>query len=107
MERLKTPDEIRLDRITKKVQKIKGFYKHLAAYIIINVALIAIQFFKLDTGETFFKFSTFSTAFFWGIGLLFHAFNVFGKNMFFGEDWEEKKINELMNQNQNQNRKWE
>ncbi|MCK4322302.1 2TM domain-containing protein, partial [candidate division WOR-3 bacterium] len=31
----------------------------------------------------------------WGIGLLIHAFSVFGTKRFL-RDWEEKKINELM-----------
>ncbi len=105
MERVKTPEEIQLERITKKVHKIKGFYKHLAAYVLVNLFLIATQYFQLEKGKTFFEFSTFSTAFFWGLGLLFHAINVFGKNIFLGENWEEKKINEYMNQNQNT--KWE
>jgi hypothetical protein len=107
MERIKTAEDIWLERITKKVQSIKGFYKHLSAYILVNLLLIALKYFQLDKGELFLKFSTFSTAFFWGIGLVFHAINVFGKNILFGTDWEEKKINEYMNQNQNQHTKWE
>ena len=53
----------------------------------------------------FFEFSTYSTALFWGIGLLFHAISVFGKNFFLDDDWEEKKIKEYMNEEQNS--KWE
>ena len=105
MERLRTADELKLQRVTKRVKKISGFYKHFAAYAIINIVLIAMRFYSLENGQTFFKFSTFSTAFFWGIGLLFHAINVFGKNMFLSEDWEEKKINEYMGQNETS--KWE
>ncbi len=105
MERIRTAEELRLERITKRVKEIKGFYKHLAAYIFVNILLLSIHYFNMDKGEVFFKFSTFSTPFFWGIGLAFHAFNVFGKNAFLGADWEEKKINEYMNQNQNS--KWE
>lgn len=105
MERFKTPEEIRLERITKRVQRMKGFYKHFIAYLLVNLFLIALQFFSLEKGESFFEFSTFSTAFFWGIGLALHAANVFGKNIFLGENWEEKKINEYMNQKQNS--KWE
>ncbi len=105
MERLKTPDDIRLERITKTVRAIKGFYKHLAAYILANAFLILSKFFELETGEVFLDFSTFSVAFFWGIGLAFHAVNVFGRNVFLGEDWEEKKIKEFMNKKQPT--KWE
>jgi len=61
----------RLERARKKVQSIMGFYKHLAAYVIVNLFLIAMKWFDLDPGEEFFTFGTFSTAFFWGIGLVF------------------------------------
>ena len=105
MERLKTPEDLRLQRITKKVKSIKGFYKHLTAYILVNLFLVALKYFQIENGEIFFELSTFSTAFFWGIGLAFHAANVFGKNVFLGDDWEEKKIKEFMDKNQNT--KWE
>jgi multisubunit Na+/H+ antiporter MnhB subunit len=105
MERLKTPEDLRLERITKKVKSIKGFYKHLTAYILVNLFLLALKYFQIENGERFLELSTFTTAFFWGIGLAFHAANVFGKNVFLGDDWEEKKIKEFMDKNQNT--KWE
>jgi hypothetical protein len=39
------------------------------------------------------------TAIFWGIGLLAHGISVFSPNVFFGKDWEEKIIRELMDKN--------
>ncbi len=41
-------------------------------------------------------FTTFSVWFFWGIGLASHWLHVFGKNVFFSKNWEEKKIREFM-----------
>jgi hypothetical protein len=29
--------------------------------------------------------------------MLFHWYGVFGKNLFFSKEWEQKKIQELMN----------
>ncbi len=105
MERIKTSEEIRFEKATKRVNQIKGYYKHLITYILVNSALILIKYYHLEPQETFLEFSTFSTAFFWGIGLFFHTLNVFTKNIFLGPDWEEKKINQYMNQNKNT--KWE
>ena len=31
-----------------------------------------------------------------GIGIVFHAFGVFGMNFILGKNWEDKKIKELM-----------
>ncbi len=89
----------------KKVEKIKGFYVHLMVYIIVNIFISAIIIYGLttDSDEEFgFKgaithFGTYSTWFFWGIGLFFHWLGVFGTNLFFGKDWEKKKIEKYMN----------
>ncbi|WP_026705800.1 2TM domain-containing protein [Flavobacterium soli] len=105
MENLTEIERQKFERARKRVKSIAGFYKHLMAYILVNLFLISMKYFKLDPGENFFEFSTFSTAFFWGIGLAFHAAGVFGTNVFLGNDWEEKKIDELMKKNQGN--KWE
>lgn len=78
----------------KKVKDIKGFYVHLLVYLFINVGIIAVT--TYNDLEELGKIWTYSTAFFWGIGLLAHWVSVFGPNLLFGKDWEEKKILELM-----------
>lgn len=105
MEIISDPEQLKFERAKKRVKTIAGFYRHFAIYIIVNLFLIATNYFNLDPGEKFWEFSTFSTAFFWGIGLLFHALSVFGPNVFLGHDWEEKKIKEYMNRDQQT--KWE
>lgn len=105
MENLNTIEQQKLERAKKRVKAIAGFYKHLMVYILVNLFLITLKYINLDKGEVFFEFSTFSTAFFWGIGLVFHAFGVFGTNVFLGQDWEERKINEIMEKEKKS--KWE
>lgn len=105
MIRIESEEERRLKRAVKRVKEIKKFYNHLLIYIVVNAFLIAIKFFKYSSDDMFLEFSTYSTALFWGIGLLFHAISVFGKNFFLDDDWEEKKIKEYMNKEQNS--KWE
>ena len=88
----------------KRVEKIKGFYIHFAVYIVINLFLLGIIYFNMSANENFWSFGHFSTAFFWGIGIVFHALGVFGSNMLFSKKWEERKIQEYMSSNK---RKWE
>ncbi|MEO8534954.1 MAG: 2TM domain-containing protein [Flavobacterium sp.] len=95
----------------KKVKRIKGFYSHLRIYVIINVIIIISSSNKSifgDAGahEIFWRWETFSTAVFWGIGLLAHGLSVFGRDMFFSDDWEEKKIQQYMKKEEAQS-KWE
>ena len=100
-------EQARLDKAKKKIKAIKGFYSHLAAYIIVNVVLIIMHAVDLEPDESFWHWRTFSTAFFWGIGLLCHAFGVFGTDVFLGADWEERKIREYMDKKPNTTKKWE
>lgn len=90
----------------KRVKRIKGFYVHLLVYIIVN-AFIIISNNHIDSFKngTFFRWETFSTAFFWGIGLVAHGLSVFGRNFFFSKNWEEKKIREFMEKEKRE--KWE
>lgn len=105
MENLTELERQRFERAQKRVKQISGFYKHLISYILVNLFLISRHYFDLKPGEEFFKFSTFSMAFFWGFGLVVHAASVFGKNMLLGGDWEERKINEIMRREKTS--KWE
>ena len=100
-----TPDEIKYQQALKRVKKIKGFYSHLMVYIVINTMLLIVNYKNMDANENFWRWQTFNTFFFWGIGLLAHGFSVFMPGMIMGKDWETKKINELM-EKEKQN-KWE
>ncbi|MEP3836287.1 MAG: 2TM domain-containing protein [Algibacter sp.] len=90
-------------RAKKRVKVLKGFYWHAFWYTLVNIFLITVVAINSNSTE-FWQFSTFSTAFFWGIGIVFHAMGVFGKNLLFSKSWEEKKINQYM-ENENKQRK--
>ncbi len=99
-------NKIAYEMALKKVKKIKGFYIHLTVYVIVNTFIIISTINKSAIGnEIFFKWETFSTAFFWGIGLLAHAFSVFAPSFILGDKWEERKIQELMDKDKKSN--WE
>lgn len=89
-------------RAKKRVKAIKGFYVHLIVYITINIVISGIIIFGLTKSSYSFKdslsnFGVYSTWIFWGIGMFFHWLGVFGfKSLGLGNDWEEKKIKELM-----------
>ncbi|MFK5974470.1 MAG: 2TM domain-containing protein [Flavobacteriaceae bacterium] len=90
-------DRKRRRKARKKVEELKGFYKHLTAYLMVNVALSVFKIMgNLNNGESFgdafFDFGTFAVWFFWGIGLFFHGLKVFSVNPLFSKDWEEKQI---------------
>lgn len=96
----------------KKVKKIKGFYSHLRVYLIVNVIIIISNLNRDFFGHSAYEnglldWHTYSTALYWGIALVIHAFTVFGPDVFFGRDWEQRKIKEYMEKESSNTHKWE
>ena len=100
-------DRIKADKVKKKVKEMKGFYKHLTAYLAVNIFLLLIKLFNLEEHGNFFIWGTFATPICWGIGLFFHWYSVFGPNIILGKNWEERKIKEMMDRNRENDKKWE
>jgi len=92
-------NEKKYKKAKKRVKEIKDFYIHLTVYIIVNLVLIAINLGIFQSGLTDIKipkWPMFTTPFFWGIGLLFHGLHVFQNSFKFFKDWEERKMKEFM-----------
>ena len=85
-------------RAKERVEKIKGFYGNLASYCVVIPVLIIINLTTNSNGFQWFWFPMLG----WGLGVLFHAFETFG----YGKSWEEKKIQEILNKQNNTNNKW-
>ena len=89
--------------VRKRVEKISKFYKHLATYVIVNIFLSAVFIVgDINDGDAFekalFNFGNYKIWLFWGIGLVIQALNTFGLNLFLSKGWEEKKIQQYMNE---------
>ncbi|MGL2963993.1 2TM domain-containing protein [Flavobacterium sp. RSB2_4_14] len=83
-------------RAKERVEKLKGFYGNLISYCCVIPLLV---FINLKTGGfQWFWFPMLG----WGMGLTFHALETFG----YGKSWEEKKIQEILNKENNASNKW-
>lgn len=69
---------------TERVRAKKGFYSHLAVYILVNLMLVAIWFF---TGAQYFWPMWVMLG--WGIGLIINGVAVFSKR---DSGWEMREI---------------
>ena len=94
-------EEQKYIRAKKKVKSIKGFYVHLMVYLLVNAFIFLSRAMSEGYWEGFWEWQSYSTALFWGIGLAFHAFGVFGMDIFLGKNWEDKKIREIMDKESN------
>ncbi|GAA3786224.1 histidine kinase [Corallibacter vietnamensis] len=85
------------NKAKKHVQEIKGFYGNLLSYCVVIPFIIFINY------KTYWDFQWFWFPMLgWGMGLIFHAFGVFG----YAKNWEERKIQEILEKEQQQS-KWQ
>jgi hypothetical protein len=86
----------------KRVDDIKGFYRNLASFIIINLVLVFINLYYSPEYLWFYW-----SLLWWGLGVVFHGLRVFNCFPFLGKDWEEQKIKEFMDKEKSKNEKWQ
>ena len=83
-------EEKRYEKAKERVEAIKNFYSNLFSYCIVIPFL-----WWLNYRTTSFTWAIFPTIG-WGFGLIMHGLEAFAYNPLWGKRWEEKKIKELM-----------
>jgi len=86
-------------RARKHVEEVKEFYYSLISYVIIIPFLAFINYWTF-WGYQWFWWPMLG----WGIGLLFHAYKVYVNDGMFGRNWERRKIEEFMREDEENNR---
>ncbi|TDX84535.1 2TM domain-containing protein [Epilithonimonas xixisoli] len=81
-------ENLAYEKAVKRVKELKGFYGNLISYCIVIPFLIIVN---LITSPKYLWF--YWPMLGWGIGVISHAMQVFAV----GKNWEEKKIQEIMN----------
>ena len=95
------------ERAQKRIKEIKGFYGHLAAFIIVNLIVMftRAKFLFLQGGNSLLEnveflnwidWNLYGTPIIWGAFLNIHAISTFGTNPFLGRRWEERQIKKYM-----------
>ena len=86
----------------KQVEEIKGFYGHLLVYVVVMCVLVFINL-KYTPDHLWFVYSMLG----WGLGLFFHAVKVFNWFPFMSKNWEEKKLQQYMDEEKNKSNKYQ
>jgi hypothetical protein len=94
-------EEERYYRAQKRVEEIKGFYGHLASFVLVNLFLLILNL-MTSSGYLWFFWPLMG----WGIGLFFHGLKVFNYSPFFNKEWEERKIKEFMDKETQNKQTW-
>lgn len=88
------------EKAKKRAKEIRSFYYNLALYCTIIPILVFINLYYMPEFQWFW-FSMLG----WGSGLLFHAMGAFGYNPFLGKDWEEKKLKQFIEEEEQKQNK--
>ena len=82
-------------RARRRLGAEKGFYVHLVTYVIVISGLFVINALT-GHGRWWFVWPAIG----WGIGLTIHALSTFGMIGLLGRDWEERRLKELVEEEQ-------
>ena len=89
-------------RAKERIDAMKKFYSSLMSSIIGICILAAINYYSNQWAYPWFLWAAFG----FGIALAFKAVKAFGLNPFFGRGWEERKIEQFMQEDERKTR-WE
>ena len=86
-----------------RVKRLKRFYIHLFLFLIVNIALLfRLLMLEKDESLNFFVWVVLNIMITWSIGILVHAWIVFKGKLLFRKEYEDRRIEELIRENQNQ-----
>lgn len=90
-------------RAKERVAAIKKFYSSLLSYVVFIGFLAGLNYYTNEWSNPWFLWAAFG----WGIGLVFHSFKAFGWLPYLNKNWEERKIKEFMDKdNEPSNDRW-
>lgn len=108
--------QTKYDRAKKKVDCIKGFYDHLIVYLVINAIILLVRAngipmisFTSNRANliNWMDWNTYFLVIFWGLGLCIHGVYVFRYKFSFINNWEQKKLEKLLEDEEiEQNEGW-
>jgi hypothetical protein len=87
----------------QRVKMLKRFYIHLFLFLVVNIALLfRLLLLEKDESMNVFVWVVLNIMITWSIGILIHAWIVFKGRLILSKDYEDRKIEELMRENQKQ-----
>ena len=88
----------------KQVTSVKNFYIHLAAFVFVNSFILMLNTRHQSITEFLNEGNSLRNLVLWGIVLIIHWAVVLGAPFLLGNNWERKKLKELMDKDR---QRWE
>lgn len=90
----------------KKVMKLRSFYVHAFIYSIALVIFILKNYYAVSLDFFPFKYLNYIVMIIWSALFVSSAVDIFAYNKIFGKEWEERKMRDILDKRQKQ-QKWE
>ena len=88
-------NDIKYQNAKKRITGLRDLFIHLTVFLIVNLGLFLLDLIT-SPGSFWFFWSLLG----WGIGLTMHALSIIRPRRWLGADWEERKIQEIMENKQ-------
>jgi uncharacterized protein YacL len=102
----KSAEQIAFEMAKERVHKLKKFYIHLFIYAIAVVVYVLKTYFGAPLNFWPIHFLNEFVMCVWTFIIAVKAIRIFFKEHFFGTNWEQRKINEILEKENNSNKKW-
>ncbi len=98
----------RYESARKQVKRMQLFYIHLAGYLVLLV-LLSYNFYILEEGPYKANITALNLSIIvgWTVFIALHAWRVFREKKFFKKEWEDRKIKEYLEENDEETTLWE
>lgn len=106
MENQNTSNEILKELVRERVHKLRRFYTHLFIFSVGIVIYIAKTYFGAPFNFFPLRFINDTFMWIWTFIIAFQGFKLFVKEQLLGTKWEQNKINEIIEKENNTNNKW-
>ncbi|MEH6681754.1 MAG: 2TM domain-containing protein [Sediminicola sp.] len=83
-------------RARERVEGVKKFYSNLFSFFLTIIFLAAVNYYTNQWHNPWFLWVVFG----WGIGIFFMAAKTFGYPVIFGKDWEKRKLEQFMSEDE-------
>lgn len=106
MESNNSSKEVLRELVRERVHKLRRFYTHLFVYLIGFSIYIAKTYFGAPFNFPPVRYINETFIWIWTFIIAVKGFRLLIKEQFLGTKWEQNKINEIMEKENNSNNKW-
>ena len=99
-------NEFLIELARERVHKLRRFYVHLFIYLVVLLIYISKTYFDAPFNFIPFRYINETVVWIWTFVIAVKSFKLFIKDQFLGANWEQNKIKEIIEKENNVNNKW-